>query len=114
MVLLYVHLKIDVFPISFPFPLYQGNTLSLSNCFTLLVNFLTVCKSLLHLCILTGSSDSKNPDLYYFINITIYKLIFTALRAMALSKWGMILSKAGQGDPAGIWKIVQVRLDCFL
>jgi hypothetical protein len=31
-----------------------------------------------------------------------------ALRAMALSKWGMILSQTGQGDPAHIWSLVQV------
>ena len=30
-VLLYVHLKNDLFPIFFPFPSYQGNTLSLAN-----------------------------------------------------------------------------------
>ena len=36
-------------------------------------------------------------------------IYFAALRAMALSKWGMILSKAGQGDPAHIWSVVQVH-----
>ena len=28
---------------------------------------------------------------------------------MAMSKWGMILSKIGQGDPANIWSLVQVH-----
>ena len=28
---------------------------------------------------------------------------------MALSKWGMILAKAGKGDPAHIWSVVQVQ-----
>ena len=45
-VLLCVHLKNDVFPISLPSPLYQGNTLSLTNTLTPLVNFLTACKRL--------------------------------------------------------------------
>jgi hypothetical protein len=27
---------------------------------------------------------------------------------MALSKWGMILSQTGQGDPKHIWSLVQV------
>ena len=31
---------------------------------------------------------------------------------MALSKWGMILAKAGKGDPAHIWSVVQVQ-QCF-
>ena len=38
-VLLYVHLKNDVVPILLPFPLYQGNTLSLTNGITYLVDF---------------------------------------------------------------------------
>ena len=57
-VLLYVHLKNDVFPIFFLFTLYQGNTLSHPNCFTLLVDFLTAYKSL-------GRRIQKNPELYY-------------------------------------------------
>ena len=40
-VLLYVQLKNDVFPISLPFPLYQG-TLSLTNVVNSLVNFVTI------------------------------------------------------------------------
>ena len=35
-----------VFPISLPFPLYQGNSLSLTNVVTALVNFLTANKRL--------------------------------------------------------------------
>ena len=64
-VLLYVHLKNDVFSISFPFPLYQGNTLSLTNVVTSLVDFLTACKRLWCLCIVAGKSDSLNPKIYY-------------------------------------------------
>ena len=45
-VLLYVHLKTDVLPISPPFPLYQGNTLSLTNALTYHVDFLTAYKRL--------------------------------------------------------------------
>ena len=44
----------------FPSPLYQGNTLSPPNCFTLLVYFLTACKRLWCLRVLAGISDSKN------------------------------------------------------
>ena len=43
-VLLYLHLKNDVFLISLLLPLYQGSTLSLPNVVTSLVNFLTACK----------------------------------------------------------------------
>ena len=43
-VLLYVNLKNDVFPILHPFPLNQGNTLSIPNVVTSLVNFLTTYK----------------------------------------------------------------------
>ena len=57
--LLYVHLKNDVFPISLTFPLHQGNTLSLPNAYTSLVNFLTTCKKLWRLSVLGGSSDLK-------------------------------------------------------
>ena len=64
-VLLYVHLKNYVFPISLPFPLHQGNTLSLPNVVTSLVNFLTAYKRFWRLCGLAGTSDSKNPELYY-------------------------------------------------
>ena len=42
-------------------PLYQGNTLSLPNVITSLVNFLTACKSLC-LCVVAESLDSKNPN----------------------------------------------------
>ena len=41
-VLHYVQLKNDVFPILLPFPFHQGNTPSLLNIVTSLVNFLTV------------------------------------------------------------------------
>ena len=37
-----------------------------------------------------------------------------ALRAMALSQWGTILAKAGQGDPAHIWSLVQFDLEWVL
>ena len=57
------------YPISFPSPLYQGNTLSLLNLFTILVNFLTACKSLRRLRVLAGTSDLKNPDLYYLCTV---------------------------------------------
>jgi len=30
-----------------------------------------------------------------------------ALRAMAMSKWGMILAETGKGDPSSIWEIVK-------
>ena len=63
-VLLYVHLKNDVFSISLPFPLYQVNTLSLPNVFTSLVNFLTACKKLWRPCVVAGASDSNNSKLY--------------------------------------------------
>ena len=59
-VLLYLHLKNDVFPISLPFPLYH---LFLPIVVTSLVDFLTACKRLRRLCILSGTSDSKNPKL---------------------------------------------------
>ena len=45
-VILYLHLKNYVFPISLPFPLYQGNTLSLTNVVTSLVDLVTACKKL--------------------------------------------------------------------
>ena len=44
-VLLYIHLKNDVFSISLLSPLYQGNTISFTNAFTYIVDFLTACKS---------------------------------------------------------------------
>ena len=53
------------FPIFLPSPLYQGNTLSLANAFTNLVYFLTACKGLWRLCVVAGTWDSKNPELYY-------------------------------------------------
>ena len=55
-----------VFSISLPFPLYQGNTLSVPNVVTSLVDFLTTYKRLWCLCVLAGASDSKNPKLYYY------------------------------------------------
>ena len=81
-VLLYVHLKNDVFHISLPSPLYQGNnTLSLTKTITSLVNFLTAYKMLWRLCVIAGTSDSKNPELYYYkiesdeqMNINKFKL----------------------------------------
>eukprot|EP00088_Acartia_fossae_P002771 TRINITY_DN11149_c0_g1_i1.p1 TRINITY_DN11149_c0_g1~~TRINITY_DN11149_c0_g1_i1.p1 ORF type:complete len:502 (+),score=142.13 TRINITY_DN11149_c0_g1_i1:33-1538(+) len=33
-----------------------------------------------------------------------------ALRAMAMSKWGMLLSQTGNGDPNGIWNLVQTDM----
>ena len=54
-----------IFPNSLPSPLHQGNTLSVSNAFASLVDFLTACKKLWRLCILAGTSDSKNSELYY-------------------------------------------------
>ena len=45
-VILCVQMKNDVFPISLPSPLHQGNTLSLTNAITSLVDFLTACKRL--------------------------------------------------------------------
>ena len=62
-----VHRVITDKSIYFPFRLYQGNTLSLLNCFTLLIDVPTACKRLWRLCVIAGSSDSKNPDLYYCI-----------------------------------------------
>ena len=46
-------------------------SLSLPNCFTSLVDFQTACKKLWCQCILAGSSNSKNPNLYYFTNADI-------------------------------------------
>ena len=66
-VLLYVHLKNDVFPISLP--LYQGNTPSLTNVITYPHCFQTACKRLWCLYIVGGASDSKNPELYYLRSI---------------------------------------------
>ena len=51
--------KNGAFTISFPFPLYQGSTISLSNWFTLLVDFIIACKRLWCLLVLAGSWDSK-------------------------------------------------------
>ena len=65
-ILIYVHLKNDVFSISLP--LYQGNTLSLPNVITSLVDFVTSYKLLWRLCVSAGTSDSKNPKLYYYTN----------------------------------------------
>ena len=53
-----------IFPISFTFPLYQGNTISLPNCFTLLVDFRTEYRRLWHLPILAGMLYKKT-DFYY-------------------------------------------------
>ena len=53
----YVHLKNDVFSISLPFPLFQGNTLSLPNFDSSLVNFVTAYKRLWYLCVSAGTSD---------------------------------------------------------
>ena len=58
-VILYLLLKNDAFPISLPFPLYQGNTL---------VNFLTAYKRLWDLCILVEASGSKKPELNYCLS----------------------------------------------
>ena len=68
-IILCVHLKNDVFPISLPSPLHQGNPLSLTNAFTSLVNFLTGYKRLWRLCIVAGTSDSKNLELYYSLSL---------------------------------------------
>ena len=47
--------------------LIPGNTLSLTNAYTSLADFLAACKRLCHLCVLAGTSDSKTPKLYYFV-----------------------------------------------
>ena len=64
-VLIYLHLKNYVFPISLPFPLYQGNTLFLTNVATSLVDLYTACKNLRCMCVVAGMSDSKTQELYY-------------------------------------------------
>ena len=60
-VLLFVHLKNDIFSISLPSPLY----LSLTHAFTYLIDFLNACNKLGRLCVVAGTSNSKNPKLYY-------------------------------------------------
>ena len=69
-VLLYVHLKNDVFPISLFSPLYQVNTPSLTNVITYPHCFQTACKRLWCLYIVGGASDSKNPELYCLRSIS--------------------------------------------
>ena len=54
--------KMMFFPSPFPLPYTKvTNTLSLTNP----VDFLTACKMLWCLCVIAGTSDSKNPKLYY-------------------------------------------------
>ena len=55
--LLYVHLKNDVFPLFFPSPLDQDNALSLTNVVTDPHCFLTAYKRLWGLRVLAGTSD---------------------------------------------------------
>ena len=57
--------KMMYFPSPFPFLYTKVNTLSLPNVVTSLVNSLTAYKRLWRLCGLAGTSDSKNPELYY-------------------------------------------------
>ena len=52
-----VYLKNDVISLSLLSPLYQGNTLSLTNVVTYPHCFLTAYKSLLRLPVLTGTWD---------------------------------------------------------
>ena len=73
-VILYVHLKNDIFPFPFPLPYTKVTTLSLLNCGTSLVNFLTACKRLWLLGVIAGTSDSKNPELYYLWSFIFYLL----------------------------------------
>ena len=54
-----VHLKNDVFSISFPSPLYQGNTLLITNAITYPHCFLTAYKMTLRPSILAGMLDLK-------------------------------------------------------
>ena len=41
-------------------------SLSLTNSITSLVDYLTACKRLWRLCVVARTSDSKNPELYYY------------------------------------------------
>ena len=66
----------NVFPIGIP--LYQGNTLSLSNCFTLIVDSLTTCKMLLRLGILAGTSDLKTQT-YTTETLNYFLIVFVIL-----------------------------------
>ena len=45
--------------------MWQFNASKGKNAFASLVDFLIACKKLWCLCVLAGTSDSKNPELYY-------------------------------------------------
>ena len=47
----------DIFTFQIPFPLFQGNTLSLTNAQYSVVNFLTARKMMSHPSVLAGQSD---------------------------------------------------------
>ena len=65
LLLLYVHPDCDISPLSLPFLLYQGNTLSLTKSSYSIVDFLTSHLVTSRLSILALSYDNKNPNLYY-------------------------------------------------
>ena len=91
-VVLIRRLKIHVFPILLPFPLYQGNTLALTNVVNSLVNFITAYKRMWHLCVVAGMSDSKSPKLYYFFAICFFNKIYSTLLSCLLLSGQMNLS----------------------
>ena len=90
-VLLCVHLKNDVFPIS-P-PLYQGNTLSLTNVVTYPHCFLTAYKRLWRWCVLAGMSVSTKP------------------RPIQLLAWAIKKNKSFHSSQAHLVIYVQIRDD---
>ena len=65
----YENLKNYDFSISVLLPFYQGSTLSLPNVVYYPYCFQTACKRLWRLWLVAGTSDSKNPEVYYLFLI---------------------------------------------